>query len=52
MPRITVDPNSSTQLTLRPMPFMPGQIFNFHNATNVQIIITSQGKDIHLKEAS
>lgn len=52
MPSVTVEPNSSVKLTLKPMPLLPGQAFNFHNATNVQITITAQGKDIQIKEGS
>ncbi len=52
MPSITIEPNSSAQVNLKPMPLLPGQSFNFHNATNIQLTITVQGKDVQIKEAS
>ncbi|MFQ5934149.1 MAG: hypothetical protein ACE5KI_05860 [Dehalococcoidia bacterium] len=48
----SVEPNSSAQLTLKPMPLLPGVTFTFHNALNVTVTITSQGKDVQIKEAS
>ena len=52
MPSINIEPNSSAQVTLKPISLLPGQSFNFHNATNIQLTITTQGKDIQIKEAS
>ncbi len=52
MATVTVAPNSSAKLTLKPMPLMPGMPFTFHNASNVQITITAQGKDVQIKETA
>jgi len=52
MPSITVDPNSSAQLTLKPVALLPGQSFSFHNATNVKLVITTQGKNVQIKQAT
>ena len=52
MPSVTVAPNSSTQLTLKPIALFPGQAFTFHNALNVEITITTQGKDVQIKPVS
>ena len=52
MPSVTIEPNSSAQVSLKPVPLLPGQSFNFHNATNLKRTITVQGKDVQIKEAS
>ena len=52
MPSTNIEPNSSAQVNLKPIPLLPGQSFNFHNATNIQLTITVQGKDVQIKEAS
>ncbi len=51
MPQIIVPPNSSAQISLRPMPFMPGIPFNITNVSNVNLRVTAQGNNIQLKEA-
>ena len=50
MPSTNIGSNSSAQVTLKPMALLPGQNFNFHNALNVEITITTQGKDIQIKQ--
>ena len=50
MPQIVVPPNSVAQISLRPMPFMPGIPFNITNVTNVNVRVTAQGNNIQLKE--
>ena len=52
MASVTVEPNSSAKLSLKPVSLLPGQTFTFHNALNVKITITSQGKDVRIKEES
>lgn len=51
MPQIIVPPNSSAQIALKPLPFMPGIPFTIHNVTNVNVRVTAQGNNIQLKEA-
>ncbi len=51
MPSTNVGSNSSAQVTLKPIGLLPGQTFNFHNALNVEITITTQGKDVQIKQA-